>query len=393
MDRRGFLKSAGLASLGSLAVAQGAASQDKRLRACIIGDSKQGGYGHGFEFAWKLHENVDVVGLADPDEAGREKHAAASGAANTYADYREMLEQEKPDLVAVGPRWTTHHKDYLMASAAVGAHGIMEKPLSTDLVEADAMIQAIEDKNLKWSIGFNIRGTTAFQHARRMILEEGIIGEVLEVRGRGKEDHRAGGEDLIVLGSHVLDLMIDLMGMPTWCSSDIQAGGQRATVDDVREPNEPIGLIIGDRIHATFGFPNGAYGHFDTMKNEDGNGGRFGLSVYGSKGVVTMRWGAWPDIFVLHDSSWAPGGKDVAWKPLPGAPDKPDGHRPGDRYHWITKDLLASIREDKMPEVSLQDGRKVQELIHAVFAAHVSGGRVTLPLVERRHPLHVWRNS
>jgi len=218
-------------------------------------------------------------------------------------------------------------------------------------------------------------------------VEEGLIGEVLEIRGRGKEDPRAGGEDLAVLGPHVLDIMIDLMGVPEWCSADIQMNGAPATAKDIRQPSEPIGPVIGDRLHATFGFPNGAYGHFDSMKNEGGNGGRFGLNVYGSKGIVTMRWGELPQCYVLHDAAWAPGGKNLTWEPLPGTSDESQHQQPEERYFNIVADLLRSIDDDKEPEVSLQDGRNVQELIQAIFAAHFNGGRVALPLEKRRHPL------
>ena len=52
--------------------------------------------------------------------------------ARIYQDYREMLAKEKPDLVAVAPRWTVNHKEYLLACAEAGAHGIVEKPLTPD---------------------------------------------------------------------------------------------------------------------------------------------------------------------------------------------------------------------------------------------------------------------
>ena len=387
MLRRQFLSTACAGTISTALAAHGANPTSSKLRACIIGDSNGGGYGHDLHLAWKLQDQVEVVGLADPDTKGRSEHAAEAGALRTYGDYREMLSNEEPDLVAIGPRWTTHHKEYLLTAASVGAHGIMEKPLATDLIEGDAMIKAIEDKDLKWAIGFNIRGTEGYQHARRLILEEDLIGEVLEIRGRGKEDHRAGGEDLLVLGPHVLDIMIDLMGMPEWCSADIQMNGVPAEPKDIRDPSEPIGPIIGDRIHATFGFSDGSYGHFDTMKNKEGNGGRFGLNIYGTKGVVTMRWGLLPQCYVLHDSSWAPGAKDISWQPLPGTSEQPARQASEQRYQNIVSDLLLAIAEDREPAVSLQDGRDTLELIHAVFAAHFAGGRIRIPLQERAHPL------
>jgi predicted dehydrogenase len=151
---------------------------------------------------WELHPRIDVVALADPDEEGRQQRAAEAGVERTYEDYRAMLERERPDFVSVGPRWTIRHKEYLEACAELSAHGIMEKPLAVDLMEADEMLRIVDQRRLKWSMAFNFRASPVIDHARQMILNEGIIGDILEIRSRGKEDRRAGGEDLIVLGVH-----------------------------------------------------------------------------------------------------------------------------------------------------------------------------------------------
>ena len=73
-------------------------------------------------------------------KAARAKHAKEAGVERTYADYREMLEKERPDLVAVGPRHTVKHRDYLLACAEVGAHGFIEKPFCDDLAKGDEMV-------------------------------------------------------------------------------------------------------------------------------------------------------------------------------------------------------------------------------------------------------------
>jgi hypothetical protein len=49
--------------------------------------------------------DVIVVAVADRDESGRAKAQSTCGAAKGYADYHEMLAKEKPELVAIGPRW------------------------------------------------------------------------------------------------------------------------------------------------------------------------------------------------------------------------------------------------------------------------------------------------
>ena len=190
MDRRAFL-----ASAATPLVAAAAAGQQRKYKACIIGDTEHGGYGHSMHLVWAHRDDVEVVALADPDETGRAKHATEAGAPRTYADYKEMLEKEQPDLVSIGPRWTTNHKDYVLAAAECGAHGMLEKPIAADLAEADAMIDAIEAKNLKWAIAHNFRVSPIIRHAKHLLHEEHILGSILEARGRGKEDNRAGGED------------------------------------------------------------------------------------------------------------------------------------------------------------------------------------------------------
>ena len=61
------------------------------------------------------------------------------------------------------------------------------------------------------------------------VIEDGRIGKVLEIRARGKEDKRGGGEDLWVLGSHLLDMMADLGGAPKWCEAAVTLGGKAIT--------------------------------------------------------------------------------------------------------------------------------------------------------------------
>ena len=357
----------------------------KKLRAVVIGDTQHGGYGHDLHLVWASHPEVEVVALSDPDEGGRQKHATAAKAQRTYADFREMLDKEKPDLVTVGPRWTTHHREYLLAAASCGAHGLMEKPVAAELTEADEMIHAIEAASLKWSIGFNFRAMPIIAHAKRLV-EQGIIGELLEMRGRGKEDARAGGEDLMVLGTHILDLMRYFAGEVRWCSADITTEGRPARKEDVREGTEPVGPIVGDCIRATYGFDRNVVGFFTSMKTKQVDGVRWGLDIYGTNGVISIRQNGGAFVRLLRDSSWAP--KSANWEPLPDAPSGKFENE--DRYLYIVNDLLAAIRENRQPQVSLQDGRASLEMIQAVYEAYVQGGRVTLPLSKRTHPLKRW---
>lgn len=384
MNRRTFLAGAatGLAATSILSHAQG----NKRYRACIIGDTKNGGYGHGLHLLWGLRDDVEVVALADPDEAGRKKNGGEAKAKTLYADYREMLAVEKPDLVAIGPRWTVNHREYLLACAEAGAHGIFEKPLTPDLAEADEVVAAMTAKNLKWAVAFNFRTSPEVMHAKRLIFEEGLIGEILEVRCRGKEDHRAGGEDLIVLGIHLFDLMRNLLGEPQWCMAHISTNGHSATLEDVCEATEPLGPILGDTVHATWGFAGGVKGYFASVKNGDNNPKRWGVDILGTKGVATIRMDSVPKVLYAKTRDWA--SETVQWQPLPDRPNVP-ARTPEQVAHYapIIDSLITAIEENTEPLASLHDALIATEMIQSVFESHLRQARIAFPLVNRKHPL------
>ena len=139
VSRRNFLKSStGLAVAAGLAAPRLHAAEAQppsrpRYRAAIIGHTGHGDYGHEHELIFNGRHDVEVVAVADPDPAGRAKAAQRCQAQRSYADYREMIEKEKPQLVCVTPRWTDQH--HAMASDALrqGAHVYSEKPFTQTL--------------------------------------------------------------------------------------------------------------------------------------------------------------------------------------------------------------------------------------------------------------------
>ncbi len=69
--------------------------------AVVIGATGRGDYGHGMERVFVHRPDVRVTAIADPDQAGLAKALASAGAKKGYADYREMLKQERPEIVVI----------------------------------------------------------------------------------------------------------------------------------------------------------------------------------------------------------------------------------------------------------------------------------------------------
>ena len=359
-----------------------------KYRVGVIGHTGRGNYGHGIGEAWLHIPDTEIVAVADPDEKGRKAAAASLKAPRTFADYRAMLDETKPDIVSICPRWLDQHRDMVVAAAERSIHIYMEKPMCRNLEEADQMVAVSEKNNVKLVIGHQTRYSPKLPVIRNMI-EDGVIGRVLELRGRGKEDRRGGGEDLWVLGSHIMNLMHFFGGEANWCFAHVQDKNEPVTGDDVVEGPEGIGPLAGDNIAAVYGMDEGVTGYFGSHRNTPG--GRFALQIMGSRGIIEIVTGFLPQVSLLEDPSWSPGRSGKKWIPVSSAgpgkeePIKDPPAHAGNIAACL--DLLLAIREDRQPECSMYEGRTTVEMIAAVFESHRQGTPVAMPLENRKNPL------
>lgn len=366
-----------VALLATSAGSSRAASASSRVwRVAVLGHTGRGNYGHGLDIAFRGVENAEIVAVADPDADGRARAVVRSGAKRGYDDYHVMLEREKPEIAVIAPRWLDQRVPMVSAATAAGAHLLMEKAFAATLEDADALIRAIGGRKVQVCHTARPVGAT---HEGIRLLREGVIGEVLELRARGKEDRRAGGEDLMTLGTHCFDLMRMIAGNPLRCTARVEGPRKQAT--------EWIGPIAGDAIAATFEFPPmpsgpAIPGYFASRKNTGPGGPRYGVTVYGSKGAMDFPLDAIPnEVWILEDPSWR-----GVWRKLPpGNGPRPASHPEVNAL--LARDLLAAIEEDRAPMCSAIDGLWTIEMLQAVYASSKAGAPVSLPLQNRRHPL------
>jgi predicted dehydrogenase len=362
-----------------------------KYRVAIIGSTNRGNYGHGLDGPWQHLDSCDVVAVADDHAGGRAAAIKRTGAKTGYADYREMLVKEEPNIVAICPRWLERHHEMALACAEHGCHIYMEKPFCPTLKQADEIVQACEMRHLKLAVAHNTRHSPVVRVVKQLI-RDGRIGDVLEARVRGKEDsRRGGGEDLWVLGTHMLDLAGMLFGDVESCFATVRENGETVSKKHVKPGNEGIGPLAGDHIQATYQFKNGVNGFFASKRGASGSPTRFGLTIVGSKGLIKLQSGYGRTAYLLEDSSWSPGQSGKQWQPITsngvGKPEtiKADSHDGGNTS--AATDLIASIESGRQPLSNMYDARAATEIIVSVFESHRLGGPVKLPLKTRGNPL------
>src|SRR5215468_7529014 len=144
MNRRDFLR-AGAAALALSAAGRGAEPAEKPKRVGLIGC---GWYGKSDLFRLSQVAPVEVVSLCDVDKKLLAEAAdlvsqrqASKKKPRTYADYRAMLKEKDLDIVLVGTpdHW---HALPMIAAVEAGADIYVQKPISVDVVEGQAMLAA-----------------------------------------------------------------------------------------------------------------------------------------------------------------------------------------------------------------------------------------------------------
>ena len=186
MQRRGFLK-AGVAGLASLAAMRGrlyAAGADQALRVGLIGC---GWYGKTDLFHLIQVEPVEVVGLCDVDRQMVDEAAelvsqrqVSKKRPATYGDYRKLLADQKPDIVLIGTPDHWHCLPMVEACKA-GADVYVQKPISWDVVEGQAMVAAARKYRRTAQVGLQRRSTPHLLEARDRFIRSGKLGKIAYV--------------------------------------------------------------------------------------------------------------------------------------------------------------------------------------------------------------------
>src|SRR5579863_469941 len=171
IDRRKFLMTLAAACGSALAY-----DEQKRRRVGLIGS---GWYGKADLFRLIQVAPVEVVSLCDVDQKML-KHAAemtasrqaSKKAPRTYSDYREMLKEKDLDivLIATPDHW---HALPMIAAAEAGADIYVQKPISVDVTEGQAMLAAARKHKKVVQVGTQRRSTPHIIEARDRVIREG----------------------------------------------------------------------------------------------------------------------------------------------------------------------------------------------------------------------------
>lgn len=186
IDRRHFLHgaTAALALTTLRANGMNLMTSDKPMSAALIGT---GWYGKSDLFRLIQVAPVEVVALCDVDQKQLEGAAQlvsqrqkSKKKPKLYTDYQKMLAENKLDIVLIG---TPDHWHALQTIDAIkaGAHVYVQKPISVDVIEGEAMVAAARKYNKVVQVGTQRKSTPHLIDAKKNVVDAGLLGKISHV--------------------------------------------------------------------------------------------------------------------------------------------------------------------------------------------------------------------
>ncbi len=316
---------------------------------------------------------IEVVSVWDHDPA-RLAEVAGKRSLRAFSDLAEILSQPEIEAVVIGAE-TSMHADLTIAAARAGKKIVLQKPLALTMEQADAMVIAVEETGVSFTLAWQMRVDP--QNLRmKQLIEEGVLGRILMVRRRhGLSTHIWDGFDSswhvkpeLNRGmwaddaAHAVDFIYWILGWPR---------SVYAEIDTLVNPKVP-----DDNGIAIFRSAEGAF--VEVASSFTLIAGENTTEIVGEKGCVIQNFGDAPSCnfprskdavglkWTLRD------GKEWTDSGIP----SPLNH--GERIKALAEPLAEFLHGRRPPIATAAEGRDVLRLILASHESSTAGKRINL---------------
>ena len=317
--------------------------------------------------------------------------AEAAGFERYTDDYRELLAMEDIDVVSVCTP-NDQHEEMAIAALRAGKHLYIDKPLAVTADSAERIAGAAARAPGFTRVVFNNRYLPATLRAKELV-EAGKIGDVLTFNARylhsgsidpdkpiGWKQGEQGGV-LLDLGSHALDLLTWLVGMPrrVLCRTFTLYGERPAPGGGV------VRALSEDHAQMLLELPGGAVGGVEASKIATGSNDELTIEVRGKRGA--LRWSSMDINYLYFYDNTLPeapyGGlrgftqiESVGRYPAPGGKFLPPKNSVGwerGHLHCYYTFLDAVARGQRPAEGGVDEGARLQRLMEALKRSDADG--------------------
>lgn len=325
-----------------------------------------------------LHNNLEIVAMCDLAEANMAEKIAKFDLDKTipkYTDYKEMLQKEKPELVAICTE-SGKHAQIALDCIASGSNIIIEKPIALSLEDADKIIEAADKSGVKVCACHQNRFNKSIVKIREAI-EKQRFGKMFygtaHIRwNRGYEYYSRAkwrgtweqdGGALMNQCIHNIDLLRWMMGDEI---EEVVGMTDKLNHDYIDAEDLGIALIR---------FKNGAYGIIEGTTDIYPRNLEETLYLFGEKGTVKAGGHSVNIIEEWNFADLLDNPEEVKAKFHENPPNVYGfGHTP------LYADVIDAIKNNRQPKVDAYAGKRALELVLAIYKSAYEGKIVKFPL-------------
>lgn len=324
--------------------------------------------------------SVELVALCDLDPIKMNTLLEASPLAGAtpgfYTDYKEMLREVKPELVAIATD-SGVHAQIALDCIRMGCHVIIEKPIAMSVADAQAIVDEAEKYGVKVAACHQNRFNEACQQMHKA-RELGRFGKLshgsIHVRWNRNQNYydqaswrgkwASDGGALMNQCIHGIDLLLWMMG-----SEPVSVYGVTRQQYHPYLEAEDIGMAVVT-------FANGAVATIEGTVNVYPQNLEETLYLFGEKGTVKLGGKATNniDVWQFADADEADAGLEGKQEVI--------GNVYGNGHSRLYADMLEAIRDDRQPLISAREGMKALQMVLAIYKSQKTGAVVQLPLEE-----------
>lgn len=323
---------------------------------------------------------LEIVALCDVVEENMEDKIAKfdlPATVHKYTDYKELLKNEQPDLIAIATE-SGKHAQIALDCIDAGCNLIIEKPIALSLSDADAIIAKAEEKGVKVCACHQNRFNKSIQKIREAV-EKKRFGKMFygtaHIRwNRGYEYYSRAkwrgtweqdGGALMNQCIHNIDLLRWMMG-----DEIVEVIGMTDKLNHDYIDAEDLGIALVK-------FANGSYGVIEGTTDIYPKNLEETLYLFGEKGTVKAGGTSVNIIEEWRFSDLLDDPEEVKAQYHENPPNVYGyGHTP------LYADVIDAIKNNRAPYVDARAGRRALELVLAIYKSAAEGVRVQLPLKE-----------
>ncbi len=323
------------------------------------------------------NNHLDFVAMCDVNPEAMEEKAGRFGleAVRRYTDYRELLEKEAPELVAIATE-SGKHAAIALDCIAAGCNVIIEKPIALSIADADAIIAAGEKAGVVVCANHQNRFNKSVRYMREA-LEAGRFGKLSHGaahvrwnRGKSYYDQAAWRGTWEQDGGCLMNQCIHNIDLLRWFMGD-EVEEVMAYTDQLAHPYleaEDLGLALVK-------FSNGAYGLIEGTTNIYPKNLEETLYIFGDRGTAKA---AGTSDNIIEEWRFADGLDDPEEVKKRFSENPPNiygfGHTP------LYANVIESIVTGRPPLVDARAGKRALELVLAIYKSAAEHRPVKLPL-------------